>query len=108
MRLDESALSGIPNIDPTPSPALAYTRFLAHLMNHGPAIEALFDRLVEALADDVPDFGERLVVDSKAIPSWATRPSKNAPPEGRREPMPILANKSIGASGKIAPPGPKS
>ena len=52
-------------------------------MDQGPAKEALFDRLVNVLADVLPDFGERLVIDSKAIPSWAARPFQKATPSRR-------------------------
>ena len=48
-------------------------------------IAALFDRLVDALQDLLPDFGERLAIDSKAIPSWASRPPKKPTPDGRRD-----------------------
>ncbi len=48
-------------------------------------IAALFDRLVDAWQDLLPDFGERLAIDSKALPSWASRPPKNPTPDGRRD-----------------------
>ena len=54
-------------------------------MDQLPTIAALFDRLVDALQDLLPDFGERLAIDSKAIPSWASRPPTNPTPDGRRD-----------------------
>ena len=48
-------------------------------------IAALFDRLVDALQDLLPDFGERLAVDSKALPSWASHPAHDSTPDGRRD-----------------------
>ncbi len=48
-------------------------------------IEALFDRLVDAVSDVLPDFGERLAVDSNAIPSWASHPAHDSTPDGRRD-----------------------
>ena len=70
---------------PNPPPASAYTRFFDRLYDHLPAIEALFDRLVDAVNDLLPDFGERLAIDSKAIPSWASRPPKDPTSDGRRD-----------------------
>ena len=70
---------------PHAPPASAYTRFLRRVMDQLPMIAALFDRLVDALQDLLPDFGERLAIDSKAIPSWASRPPKNPTPDGRRD-----------------------
>ena len=37
-------------------------------------IETPFDRLVDAVADVLPDFGESPAADSKAISSWASWP----------------------------------
>ncbi len=71
--------------EPNPPPASAYTRFFDRLYDQLPAIEALFDRLVDAVNDLVPDFGERLAIDNKAIPSWASRPPKDPTSDGRRD-----------------------
>ena len=48
-------------------------------------IAALFDRLVDAVSDVLPDFGARLAVDSKALPSWASHPAHDSTPDGRRD-----------------------
>ena len=45
----------------------------------------LFDRLVDAVSDVLPDFGARLAVDSKALPSWASHPAHDSTPDGRRD-----------------------
>ena len=50
-------------------PAWAYSRFLRRLLECPEEIEAIFDRLVDALSAELPDFGRELAVDSKAIPS---------------------------------------
>jgi len=49
----------------------AYTRFLKGLLAHRADIQEVFDRLVKALGDLLPDFGRVLAVDGKAIPSHA-------------------------------------
>ena len=46
-----------------------YTRFLKNLMRHQDEIDAIFDRLVEALKEELPGFGQHLATDSKAIES---------------------------------------
>ena len=72
-------------------------------------IAALFDRLVDALQDLLPDFGDRLAIDSKAIPSWASRPPKNPTPDGRRDWDADYGKKEYRADNETtAPSGPKS
>jgi hypothetical protein len=71
-------------------PAWAYTRFLAKLMRHGKELDQMFDALLARLMDYLPDLGARLAVDSKAIPTHAKPPRKNAvleneEPDGRRD-----------------------
>jgi hypothetical protein len=69
-------------------PAWVYTRFLKNLFRHADLIDAIFDRLVEELAGELPDFGKVLAADGKAIRTharpagkeWAKRPS-----DGRRD-----------------------
>lgn len=65
-------------------PAWAYTRFLQQLLNHQALIEALFDRLVTALGELVPDLGQRLAIDSKAVTS-AGKPTTKSSADGRRD-----------------------
>jgi hypothetical protein len=66
----------------------AFGRFLALVMERGDEIRALFDQLLDELAEELPDLGRRLAVDSKAIPS-AGKPVKDeaklADPDGRRD-----------------------
>lgn len=77
-----------------PPPASAYTRFLGHLMKEIPEIEGIFDRLVEALAAVLPEFGQDFATDSKAI---AVRPAKNPrTPDGRRDLDADFGKKNIG------------
>ncbi len=66
-------------------PASAYTRFLGRLMSEQDAIDGMFEDLVESLREVLPDFGERLAIDSKAIPSLANRPPEETAPDGRRD-----------------------
>lgn len=69
-----------------PSPS-AYSRFLRQLLRRGELIEAMFDDLVEALAELLSGLGETLAIDGKAIPTHA-RPRKmgqEREPDGRRD-----------------------
>ena len=66
-------------------PAWVYTRFLKIIVNHEEEIDKIFDRLVEQLREILPQFGQHLAIDSKAISSFAKRQNKNQKPDGRRE-----------------------
>ena len=68
----------------TPS-TWAFSRFFRRLIHHTDAVNAMFDELVETLRTLLPQFGERLAVDSKAVPSFAKHRSKEATPDGRRD-----------------------
>lgn len=48
-----------------------YTRFGKKLCKHIELVEKMFDGLVSELVDELPDFGERLAVDSKAVRTYA-------------------------------------
>lgn len=52
-------------------PSYVYTRFGRKLRRHVNLIEKMFDDLVSELVDELPDFGERLAVDSKAVRTYA-------------------------------------
>lgn len=68
--------------------AWAYTRFLRNLFAHEDMIEAMFDSLVEALREELPDFGKTLAVDGKAIRTHARPAGKEhakRSPDGRRD-----------------------
>lgn len=66
-----------------PSP-WAYTRFLQNLFDHQELIAAMFDELVETLRALLPDFAERLAIDSKAIDSHGN-PTKEDEHDARRD-----------------------
>jgi hypothetical protein len=59
---------------PTPS---AYTRFLMKLLKHTKELEEMFEGLVTAISELLPDFGKRMAFDGKAIQSHAV-PHKTA------------------------------
>jgi len=54
-------------------PPWVYSRFLDKLMEkeHQEYIEGIFNNLIEELKELLPDFGEKLAVDGKAIESYA-------------------------------------
>ena len=64
-------------------PARVYTRFLRKLIRHLDHLEALFETLVEQLQEVLPDLGQHLAGDSKALPSAGKPTTKD--PDGRRE-----------------------
>jgi len=70
-------------------PAWVYTRFLRKLLGRLDQLEAMFRRAVAGLQQELPDFGELLAVDGKAVRSHARgrkldgkRPRR---PDGRRD-----------------------
>jgi hypothetical protein len=65
--------------------AYNYTRFLKKLLKHQNQIDEIFQALVRELQELLPDFGQRLAIDSKNISSFAKRANKNPQPDGRRE-----------------------
>lgn len=62
-----------------------YTRFFKKLFKHEEAIEEIFNKLVSALREVLPDFGKDLAIDSKAINSLSKRQNKNEKEDGRRD-----------------------
>lgn len=66
-------------------PAWVYTRFLAKLLKFSEEVEEMFDVLVKQITSELPDFGETLAVDGKAIKSHARGKSKTEERDGRRE-----------------------
>lgn len=69
-------------------PPSTYTRFLKNLFRHAGMMEAMLDRLVEALKEALPDFGKILAVDGKAIRTHARPAGKDwakRTPDGRRD-----------------------
>jgi hypothetical protein len=63
----------------------AYTRFLKGLMKQKLLINEIFEDLVKQLEEILPEFGKRLAIDSKAIPSFAKHQNKNETGDGRGE-----------------------
>ena len=70
-------------------PAWVYSRFLKKLMARQGLLDSLFNRLVEELTKQLPDFGRILAIDGKAIASFARgrkrQEGKAVKPDGRRE-----------------------
>lgn len=65
--------------------AWAYTRFLRRILDHVDQMEAMIDTVVEELRKVLPDFAQRLALDSKAIGSFAKHRSDETTPDGRRD-----------------------
>lgn len=65
--------------------AWAYTRFLHRVLDQASQVETIFDTLVAQLAEVLPDFGQSLALDSKAIPSFAKHRTDDTAPDGRRD-----------------------
>ena len=57
--------------DAVPS-SFAMSRFLANVIEHADLVDAMFEELVDSLAELVPDLGQHLGFDGKAIPSFST------------------------------------
>jgi hypothetical protein len=67
-------------------PASGYSRFLKQVMRQSKEIDAVFDRLVEALREVLPGFGRTLAVDGKALSTHAKPHQGEAKdPDGRRD-----------------------
>lgn len=62
-----------------------YSRFLKNLLKKEHLIKDMFDNLVEQFTKVLPDFGERLAIDSKAIRSHSIKKNKNKKADGRRD-----------------------
>ena len=63
----------------------AYSRFLRRLMDrYHSFVAAIFDDLIERLTELLPDFGQTLAIDGKAIQSYANRKSERKS-DGRRD-----------------------
>jgi hypothetical protein len=52
------------------------SRFLRHLIALEPMLQAMFDQLVDQATELVPDLGQELAFDGKAIPSYSTGKKK--------------------------------
>jgi hypothetical protein len=65
-------------------PAWVYTRFLRKLLRHEALLQEMFDGLVERLTELLPDFGKRLAIDGKELPTHA-RKRGDAKSDGRSD-----------------------
>lgn len=63
----------------------AYTRFLQKLLDNEEYIDQMFDELVEKITATLPDFGQYLAMDSKAIDSLSKHNNKKKEKDGRRD-----------------------
>jgi hypothetical protein len=66
-------------------PSWVFSRFMKKLMKLEHEVQALFEQLVQALALEMPDLGESLAIDGKAIWSHGKPANKGAAADGRRE-----------------------
>ncbi|MFH0980796.1 MAG: transposase [Planctomycetota bacterium] len=83
-------------------PAWAMSRFLSNLVDAGGAIHSMFDEAVSTLCTQLPDFGEKLAFDGKAIPSYSTG-SKDSTTDATSDPDADWGTKSyrgVNANGK--------
>jgi len=65
-------------------PEWVYSRFLLKLFEHKQMVDEIFDTLVKQCYEELPDFGNNLAIDGKAINSHARR-KKEGSPDGRRD-----------------------
>lgn len=71
--------------DPVP-PAWVYSRFIKKLMSMPEELEGMFDYLIDELSRELPDLGQYLAMDGKAIRTVARRSKKeNRKVDGRRD-----------------------
>ena len=62
-----------------------YTRFFDNLSKNTEDVEKIFDTVLKQITELLPNFGQRLAGDGKAIKSVATRKNKNKEEDGRRD-----------------------
>lgn len=66
-------------------PAYIYSRLMKKLITHEEKVKEMFQTLIDQISEVLPDFGESLAIDSKAISSFANRKNKNNQADGRRD-----------------------
>lgn len=70
-------------------PPWIYTRFFKKLFKHAKELDEMFDGLVKAISELLPEFGKRMAFDGKAIQSHAVphkkEDGKALTPDGRRD-----------------------
>jgi len=81
---DLRRICGFDDGQPVPSKD-AYSRFLKLLIMKREYIHNIFNLLVEALKEAIPDFGKTIAMDSKAIASHANKENVNRKKDGRRD-----------------------
>lgn len=62
-----------------------YSRFLNNVIEEREFIEEMFNMAIEEIEGLLPDFGKKLVVDGKAIQSFAKKENENKKEDGRRD-----------------------
>lgn len=62
----------------------AYSHFLSNLLKKRELIKDMFDKLVEQIKEELPDYGKYLGIDSKGVNS-AGKPPKQTKRDGRRD-----------------------
>ncbi len=67
------------------STSSAFSRFLSKLLDMEAEIRVIFGQLVKELIELLPDFGENLGIDGKAIPTHAKVHQESKPDDGRRD-----------------------
>ncbi|MCX7949976.1 MAG: transposase, partial [Treponemataceae bacterium] len=67
--------------------AAAYSRFLKGLMRHQEQVREIFTTLVHTLTEELPDFGQTLAIDGKALESYGNpvEKKKGGKADGRRD-----------------------
>ena len=63
----------------------AYSRFMKNLLQHEAKVNAMFYAAVNELKTLLPNYGESLAIDSKAIQSFANHRNKHTKKDGRRD-----------------------
>ena len=63
----------------------AFSRFLSKLLRMPEEVEAIFNQLVKELKVLLPEFGEKLAIDGKKIPTHAKPHKEDKPADGRRD-----------------------
>lgn len=66
-------------------PPPVYTRFLYKLLKRQEQVQGMFEQLVDRLTELLPNFGERLAVDGKPLPSFGRRRNESETADGRSE-----------------------
>lgn len=90
---------GTVKIDLVPSKS-AYPKFLKNLQDCGKELKEIFDEMVGYMYDNLDGFGQDLMVDGKAIQSFATKLSKKKKKDHRGEHDADYCQKSYTVSGK--------